>query len=75
MWHGPGGGRRLATSHVYADDAGWRPSLRSSTTGRAALHATTRTSAHLPWSTADSSASGSGDMVVTPRVTILLITS
>jgi hypothetical protein len=42
---------------------GRRPSLRSSTVGRAALHATTHVSAHPLWLAAGSSASGSGGIV------------
>jgi hypothetical protein len=47
---GGGGGRRLVASPVSAGYAGQCPSLRYSTVGQAALHATTRASAHPPWS-------------------------
>jgi hypothetical protein len=58
-----GGGRHPATPPVSTSYGGRRPSLRSSTAGRAALHATTRASAHSPWSAAGSSAPSSGGMV------------
>jgi hypothetical protein len=57
------GGRRPVTSPTSAGCASWRPSLWSSTAGRATLHATTRASAHPPRLAASSSTSGSGDMV------------
>jgi hypothetical protein len=57
------GGRRLATPPASAGYADRHPSLWSSTTDRAAIHATTCASAHSPWLAAGFGASDSGDMV------------
>jgi hypothetical protein len=54
-----GGGQRAASPPVSAGHAGRRPSLWSSTTGWATLHATSHASAHSPWL----GGSGSGGMV------------
>jgi hypothetical protein len=57
----PGG--HSATSPVSTGYDGRRPSLRSSTVGQAALHATLHASSHPSWSVVGSSASGSRSMV------------
>jgi hypothetical protein len=44
-------------------NAGWRPSLRFSTVGQAALHAMTRASTHPLWPAAGSSAFSSGGTI------------
>jgi hypothetical protein len=62
MWPGPGG-QRPAASPASAGYAGRRSSIRSSTTGRADLHDTTRASAHSSWSAAGSSTTGSGNVI------------
>jgi hypothetical protein len=62
MWLGPGG-RCLAASPASAGYASRGPSLRSPTTGQAALHCTTCAPARPSWPAAGSSTSGSGDMV------------
>jgi hypothetical protein len=58
-----GGGRHPATPLASAGYAGRCPSLWSSTTGWAAIHATTHASIHSLWLAAGSSAFGSSDMV------------
>jgi hypothetical protein len=65
MWPGPlgGGGRHPATPLASTGYAGRCPSLWSSTTGWAAIHATTHASIHSLWSAAGSSAFGSSDMI------------
>jgi hypothetical protein len=57
------GGRLPATPPASTGNPGQRPSIWSSITGRAALHATNCASALSLWSATGSSACGSGDIV------------